>query len=166
MHELDEIRKVLFAIPPVRSLYFGDVRESESGEHFFKEAFKDPSLPSISVQDESLVTQRTLAAGLYPIMLVRYDITFPKSLTGEECMEILANLDTPVAYEYWIAYTTMDLVKRIVLAQTPTKNNRGGLSRTNKLTRDTDYFFDVEQGETLYEIGFTLNPLPGSVASC
>ncbi len=167
MQTLDDVQNVLFTVPPIRVFYFGSDKELGRDEKFLLDFFQESPIPQKEVKKIPLAVQRTLAAGLHPIILVRFGIVFQKNLCGEKCLDILETLSDPVEYAYWIAYGSLKLVNSIAQAQTPMKNNHLGITRINSQTQDTEFFFDVKKGERLYQLQYTANPLPGcSISTC
>ena len=167
MEALEQITTELFSSSGVRILNFGIAQPKHEPENQLIEV-----LPSIKVQRaqemgaETHFEQKIAARGLHPIMLVKFDYVFTKTLTGEDLFYALLGFSEPIAYRYSLAYTSLQEIQTIVGKLAPFDEITQGHMITDEERDLTELYYQIKAGTTFFRMYFNKNPLPDNLPSC
>lgn len=147
---------LLFKGQPTLTLHFGDAPDSSVASDILK---RDMSASLEALEPEQ---QMQFAAEMYPVMIKRFALKFPRGLDAEGLFDFLAENDEEVGYRYETAFCSAETYSRLFRELAAKARLDQGLSADvdgNQL-----FWFPVEAGQCLTIIHFSLNRLPGKRA--
>lgn len=146
----------LFHGLPTMTLYFGEPTGVSVASEMLR---RDVSADLVGLD---LPRQKSLAAGLYPVMVKRFGILFGHDLDAEGLFDFLASQEAEADFTYETAFCSPAMYSRFFKELTERAGLRNGLAAD--IDGDRACWFPVTAGHGLTVIHFSLGRLDGKTA--
>jgi hypothetical protein len=146
----------MFGGLPTLTLHFGDSPKGSVVSDIFERDM------SASLKTLGLHEQKQFAAELYPVMVKRFSLEFPRSLDAEGLFDFLNENDEAIGYLYETAFCSAETYSHLFKELTEKAQLNQGVNA--EIEGNQLFWFPVKAGQCLTVVHFGLVRMPGKRA--